>query len=103
MENKFFKRSIEFERDREAFCKAYDKLHADYVAVLKHNAYLRNELRESKAKALKEFTEKLKNRLCEECSGCYIPNCFETPTNEFAYNAKEVEKIMDELLKEMKK
>lgn len=50
---------------------------------------------------VKEFAEKLKERLCEECSGFYIPNCFETPTDEFAYNAKEVEKIIDKLLKEL--
>lgn len=52
-----------------------------------------------KKQAVKEFAEKLKERL-SKCSGCYIPNCFESPTDEFAYNAKEVEKIIDKLLKE---
>ena len=52
--------------------------------------------------AVKEFAEKLKNRL-SNCSGCYIPDCFESPTNEFAYNATEAKKIIDELLKEYEK
>lgn len=52
----------------------------------------KDDLNIYKKQAVKEYAEKLKERLCEECSGCYIPNCFETPTDEFAYNAKEVEK-----------
>lgn len=55
-----------------------------------------------KKQAVKEFAEMLKNRL-SNCSGCYIPDCFESPTNEFAYNANEVEKTIDELLKEKQK
>lgn len=50
-------------------------------------------------KSAKEFAEKLKEKL----EDCYIPYCFETPIDEFAYNAKEVEKIITELLKEYEK
>lgn len=56
-------------------------------------------LKQYKVQAVKEFAEKLKNGL-SNYSWCYIPDCFESPTNEFAYNSKEVEKIIDELLKE---
>ena len=57
------------------------------------------KFREVKHEAVKEFAEKLKSGL-GNCTGCYIPDCFESPTNEFAYKSKEVEKIIDELLKE---
>lgn len=47
-----------------------------------------------------EVLERLKNSL-ENCSGCYIPNEFESPTNEFAYSEKEVNKMIDELIEEV--
>jgi hypothetical protein len=48
---------------------------------------------------LKQFAERLKEKI-ENCSGCYIPDCFESPTNEFAYSAIEVSNAIDETLKE---
>lgn len=51
---------------------------------------------------VKEFVEKLKNGL-SNCSGCYIPDCFESPTDEFAYSEKDLLKLIDELLKEYEK
>ena len=54
---------------------------------------------EIKAKALKQFAERLKEKI-QNCSGCYIPDCFESPTNEFAYSEIEVNKAIDETLKE---
>lgn len=85
-------------------CFKYDNAEAIYNAGYrkiddKCTLITKDDLNLYKKQDVKEFAEKLKERLCEECSGCYIPNCFETPTDEFAYNAKEVEKIIDELLK----
>ena len=48
---------------------------------------------------LKQFAERLKEKI-QNCSGCYIPDCFESPTNEFAYSEIEVNKAIDEILKE---
>ena len=53
----------------------------------------------AKEKLLKQFAERLKEKL-ENCSGCYIPDCFESPTNEFAYSAIEVSNAIDETLEE---
>ena len=50
-------------------------------------------------KQLKQFAERLKEKI-QNCSGCYIPDCFESPTNEFAYSEIEVNKAIDETLKE---
>ena len=43
-----------------------DKIHENYVAILKHNAYLRNELRESKIEAVKAFAQQVKNAFYAE-------------------------------------
>lgn len=48
---------------------------------------------------LKQFAERLKEKI-QNCSGCYIPDCFESPTNEFAYSEIEVNKAIDKTLKE---
>lgn len=75
-------------------------LNTKYGSPIKEMEELRcKKFREVKHEAVKEFAEKLKNGL-SNCSGCYIPDCFERATDEFAYNSKEVEKIIDELLKE---
>ena len=76
-----------------------EKLQTDCKRLYRNIGAFRDLIRKETAK---EFAEKLKNRL-SNCSGYYIPDCFESPTNEFAYNAREVEKIIDELLKEYEK
>lgn len=86
-------------------CRVYEVSEAIYNAGYrkiddKCAVITKDDLKLYQKQAVKEFVEKLKERLCKECSGCYIPNCFESPTDEFAYNAKEVEKIIDELLKD---
>ena len=53
----------------------------------------------AKDKLLNQFAERLKEKI-ENCSGCYIPDCFESPTNEFAYSAIEVSNAIDETLNE---
>ena len=60
------------------------------------------KFREVKHEAVKEFAEKLKSGL-GNCTGCYIPNCFESPTDEFAYSEKDLLKLIYELLKEYEK
>ena len=60
------------------------------------------KFREVKYEAVKEFAEKLKSGLVN-CTGCYIPNCFESPTDEFAYSEKDLLKLIYELLKEYEK
>lgn len=57
------------------------------------------KFREVKHEAVKEFAEKLKNGL-SNCSGCYIPDCFERATDEFAYSEKDLLKLIYDLLKE---
>ena len=59
------------------------------------------KFREVKYEAVKEFAEKLKSGL-RNCTGCYIPNWFESPTDEFAYSEKDLLKLIYELLKEYK-
>lgn len=66
-----------------------DNIHENYVAILKHNAYLRNELRESKAEAVKEFTEKLQVK----CNG----------NKGYEYSLGNIQSVIDELLKEYEK
>ena len=46
------------------------------------------------SKTLKQFAERLKEKI-QKCSGCYIPDCFESPTNEFAYSEIDVNKAID--------
>lgn len=48
-----------------------------------------------------EVLESLANRL-DECSGCYMPNEFESPTDEFAYAEKEVRKLIDGVIANLK-
>ena len=60
------------------------------------------KFREVKHEAVKGFAERLKNGL-SNCSGCYIPDCFESPTDEFAYSEKDLLKLIDDLLKEYEK
>lgn len=50
-------------KNREAVRQERDKIHENYVAVLKHNAYLRNCLREEKKEGGKEFAEGLKDNV----------------------------------------
>ena len=57
------------------------------------------KFREVKHEAVKEFAERLKSGL-GNCTGCYIPNCFESPTDEFAYFEKDLLNLIDKLLKE---
>lgn len=78
----------------------YRNLSDNYRLCKDANETIKQFAVKARKEAAKEFAEKLKERLCKECSGCYIPNCFETPTDEFAYNAKEVERAIDELSKE---
>ena len=83
---------------------------ADDIAEGIYNAGYRNidddcavitkdELKQYKAQVVKEFAEKVKSGL-GNCTGCYIPNCFESPTDEFAYSEKDLLKLIDKLLKE---
>ena len=61
--------------DREALEKEHNILYKNYVAVLKHNAFLRNCLREEKKEAVKEFAEKLKAKAWQGYDvGMYIVN-----------------------------
>ena len=70
----------------------YRKIDDDCAVITKA------ELKQYKVQAVKEFAEKLKSGLVN-CTGCYIPNCFESPTDEFAYSEKDILKLIDELLK----
>lgn len=71
----------------------YRKIDDDCAVITKA------ELKQYKVQAVKEFAEKLKSGLLN-CTGCYIPNCFESPTDEFAYSEKDLLKLIYELLKE---
>ena len=75
----------------------YRKIDDDYFDVI-----TKDELKQYKAQAVKEFAEKLKSGL-GNCTGCYIPDCFESPTDEFAYSEKDLLKLICELLKEDEK
>ena len=75
----------------------YRKIDDDYFDVI-----TKDELKQYKVQAVKDFAEKLKSGL-ENCTGCYIPNCFESPTDEFAYSEKDLLKLIYELLKEYEK
>jgi hypothetical protein len=57
------------------------------------------ELKQYKSQAVREFVEKLKSGL-GNCTGCYIPNCFESMTVEFAYSEKDLLKLICKLLKD---
>ena len=95
-------------------CKTYDKhCYTIHQAEILYNAGYRkidddcalitkDELKQYKVQAVKEFAEKLKSGL-ENCTGCYIPDCFESPTDEFAYSEKDLLKLIYELLKEYEK
>ena len=74
----------------------YRKIDDDCAVITKA------ELKQYKVQAVKEFAEKLKSGL-ENCTGCYIPDCFESPTDEFAYSEKDLLKLIYELLKEFEK
>ena len=74
----------------------YRKIDDDCAVITKA------ELKQYKAQAVKEFVEKLKSGL-GNCTGCYIPDCFESPTDEFAYSEKDLLKLIYELLKEYEK
>ena len=71
----------------------YRKIDDDCAVITKA------ELKQYKVQAVREFAEKLKSGLWN-CTGCYIPNCFESPTDEFAYSEKDLLKLIYELLKE---
>ena len=71
----------------------YRKIDDDCAVITKA------ELKQYKVQSVKEFAEKLKSGL-GTCTGCYIPNCFESPTDEFAYSEKDLLKLIYELLKE---
>ena len=62
----------------------------------------KSELKQYKMQAVKEFAERLKIGL-GNCTGCYIPNYFESPTDEFAYSEIDLLNLIDKLLKEYKK
>lgn len=64
--------------------------------LLKDNVALILDKKQAQIDVLNKAKEKL-----EDCTGCYIPNCFESPTDDFAYDAKEVKKIIDEIIKEL--
>jgi len=51
------------ESEIERLVDENDKIHKNYVAILKHNAYLRNVLRDTKTEAVKEFAEKIKLKM----------------------------------------
>ena len=74
----------------------YRKIDDDCAVITK------DELKHYKVQAVKEFVERLKSGL-GNCTGCYIPNCFESPTDEFAYSEKDLLKLIYELLKEYEK
>ena len=74
----------------------YRKIDDDCAVITK------TELKQYKAQAVKEFSEKLKSGL-GNCTGCYIPNCFESLTDEFAYSEKDLLKLIYELLKDYEK
>lgn len=78
----------------ELYNAGYRKIDDDYFDVI-----TKDELKQYKAQAVKEFAEKLKNGL-SNCTGCYIPDCFERATDEFAYSEKDLLKLIYELLKE---
>lgn len=62
------------QRNKELL-KERDEVQKNYVAVLKHNAYLRNCIREEKKEAVKEFAEKLKAKAWQGYDvGMYIVN-----------------------------
>ena len=79
-------------------------LHTKYGSPIKQETEESccKKFREVKHEAVKEFAEKLKSEL-GNCTGCYIPNCFESPTDEFAYSEKDLLKLIYELLKEYEK
>lgn len=97
-----------------AKCKTHDKhCYTIHQAEILYNAGYRkidddcavitkDELKEYKRQAVKEFAEKLKSGL-GNCTGCYIPDCFESPTDKFAYSEKDLLKLIYELLKEYEK
>ena len=85
-------------------CKTYEICEALYNAGYRKidddcAVITKAELKQYKVQAVKEFAEKLKSGLVN-CTGCYIPDCFESPTDEFAYSEKDLLKLIDELLKE---
>lgn len=74
-----FKATIDFEKWYKKECESNGKL-----------------IREETAK---EILQKLKAKIWQ-CKGCYMPDCFESPTNDFAFAEDEVKKVFDELAKE---
>lgn len=74
----------------------YRKIDDDCAVITKA------ELKQYKVQEVKEFAEKVKSGL-GNCTGCYIPNCFESPTDEFAYSEKDLLNLIDKLLKEYEK
>lgn len=79
----------ENKKDFENFVKVNDEL-------LKANIKLSVDKKQAQIDVLNRLKEKL-----EDCTGCYIPDCFESPTDNFAYDEKEVKKYIDELIKEV--
>ena len=82
-----------YEISEALYNAGYRKIDDDCAVITKA------ELKQYKMQAVKEFAEKLKSGL-GNCTGCYIPNCFESPTDEFAYSEKDLLKLIDKLLKE---
>ena len=86
--------------DCQAMCIAKNLYNENYRKIYDDCAVItKAELKQYKDQAVKEFAEKLKSGL-GNCTGCYIPNCFESPTDEFAYSEKDLLKLIDNLLKE---
>ena len=71
------------------------------IDTVKEMNAMRN-IDEQRKQAVKEFAEKLKSGL-GNCTGCYIPNCFESMTVDFAYSEKDLLKLICKLLKEYEK
>lgn len=91
-------KAVRDKNEQEAEIEMLQKTLADILVCVKDtNGGI--DVEKLQKQAVREFAEKLKEKL----EDCYIPYCFETPIDEFAYNAKEVEKIIAELLKEYEK
>ena len=85
--------------DEDSLCKY--RLRADALTLINELESENERLKKTTTEKnlLVQFVERLKEKI-ENCSGCYIPDYFESPTNEFAYSAIEVSDAIDETLKE---
>jgi len=90
----------EYKAEIERLKADFDSLKEDYEFVRECDNKHCLEIKETVKQAQIDVLNKVKEKL-EDCTGCYIPDCFESPTDDFAYDAKEVEKIIDELIKEV--